>query len=516
MKKILLADDDSFFRTMFASMVDWTQYGLGLLHAENGRDAISMLHKHEDIVLIFTDMSMPIVDGVELIRYVSEHFPGIHCVALSAYNDFHYVKPSLKNGAEDYLLKHTLTKAQVEELLNRYIDGMDTLKNQNRDNDELKDRFLMDYITGQYSQEMALEGLFDSLSLPHLTENLLLMVLLDADEDKPPSFRGAQTAVLSQRRTARLMLQGLLDRVGVGVVFFDPEGRIFLLLTMEGFDNLHFVKQTSEVLSNQIQRMMLQYFNMKVRLDCAPLCRQGSRIHAAYGSLFHASGGKLSAEEEKRGQVRAPDSVQLLEELCFGSAESLAHLLSSAYLAGRQRHLCRERFHQLTEECMENLNQALQRLQLPAQENSIPSGSDGEQESAVLELALGLQAQAKKEAAGYFSPVVYRALRLIHTSFRDCSLSPTSIADQLHTNISYLSRLFKAQVGQNISGYISDKRLRCACYLLGNSFDSVKDVATLCGFDNYNYFFKVFKKNIGVTPKEYRTQLSDGVQETVP
>ena len=77
MKKVLLVDDDLFFRTMFASMASWQDYGFSLVQADNGQAAIELLHKHDDISLVFTDMNMPILDGMELIRYISEQCSGI-------------------------------------------------------------------------------------------------------------------------------------------------------------------------------------------------------------------------------------------------------------------------------------------------------------------------------------------------------------------------------------------------------------------------------------------------------
>ena len=81
-----------------------------------------------------------------------------------------------------------------------------------------------------------------------------------------------------------------------------------------------------------------------------------------------------------------------------------------------------------------------------------------------------------------------------------------AISEELNVHPAYLSRLFKAQTEMNLTDYISEKRLAHACRLLDGDTHTVKDVAALCGYDNYNYFFKVFKKYYGITPKEYQTQ----------
>lgn len=508
MRKILLVDDDTFFRTMFASMLPWGSYGFSLLQAGNGRDAIELLHRNSDIALVFTDMDMPILDGVELIRYITEHCPGIHCIALSAYDDFSYVRPSLKNGADDYLLKHTLTKSQLVQILQQHTAQSQEKGAVKTDNGELTCRFLFDYITGAYRNVPEIDSLFPTLSLPVLTKNLLLMLLMGDTPDGKIVFHGAQKAARNQLNTACCMLQGQMDRIGSGVVFSGQDGLLYLLVTADGFENLQFVKQTAQVLASQVERMMLQYFNLHTHLICAPLCRKGESLQESYRALMQQinheaanTGGQLEAV------IRLPEQDELLDELYFGSEEALRRMVAATYLAGRQHHLSQSRFSELTVAFLQQIAQATEVVQ-PSQNRSlgIPSGSDSVQEAYVTRALVELQVCAAEAAAARYSPVVMRALQLIHSSYCDRDLSPAAVSEQLRVNPAYLSRLFKSQVDQNISDYISQKRLKRACALLDHSVYTVKEIAALCGYDNYNYFFRVFKKHVGITPKEYRIQ----------
>lgn len=504
MKKVLLVDDDIFFRTMFASMLSWSDYGFSLLQAGNGQEAIDLLHKHSDIALVFTDMNMPILGGMELIRYISEQCRGIRCVALSAYDDFTYVRSSLKNGADDYLLKHTLTKAQLTQLLERYASPAEGSGTAGQDTSELQERFLYDYITGVYRNVDNVDALFSSLSLPELRENILLMALCGDTADGTIPFRNVHT----QRSAACCMIQNALDRIGTGMVFSGPEGGlIYLLLTAEGFENLQFVKQTGGMLASQVEKMMLRYFNLHTGLLIAPLSRRREDLYESYKALMREANREVREDANPATvSIPLPELWQLQEELYFGTEESLRNLVSRSYLAGRQQHVGIQRFSELTMEFLQRIGQAEKALKTEVSGLAFPEGNDTVQEALVVRRLLELKPLAAEEASGRYSPVVYRALKLIHREFHSCDLSPASISERLNVHPAYLSRLFKAQTEQNLTDCISEKRLKHACRLLDGEEHTVKDVAVLCGYDNYNYFFKVFKKRFGITPKEYQTQ----------
>lgn len=512
MKKILLVDDDVFFRTMFSGMFPWREHGLALLQAGNGREAIGLLHKYHDIVLVFTDMNMPILDGVELVQYITEQCHNIPCIALSAYDDFSYVRSSLKNGADDYLLKHALNNAQLTQLITQYTADTPQKESVSRKSDELRDQFLYDYITGLYREVSDIEGLFAALYLPALTKNLLLMVLVGDGVDATLSFSNVRDTAQYQRTTACCMLQGLLDSVGTGAVFSGPDGLIYLLVTSEKFENLQFVRQTTKFLTSQAERMLLQYFNLHTHLFCAPLSRRGATLYESYHILIQDA--NLQAQEDIcQSQVilPVPEFQQVLDELYFGTEDSLQSLVSHCYLLGRQQYVRQKCFSELTVSFLQIIAQAAEALHTTSVSlSAITVQADDAQEDYVIAELLKLYPAAAKAAAEQYAPLVYRALQLIHQNFQNCDLTPSDISKQLNVHPAYMSRLFKEGTQQNFSDYLCDTRMKHACYLLKASGHTVKDVAELCGYDNYSYFFKVFKKRLGVTPKEYRIQAISG------
>lgn len=121
MVNIMLVDDDPIVLVELKSMIEWDALGCTLsAEVNSGRAAMEMLKERKPDI-VFTDISMPLVSGVELINHIHEMDDNIKVVALSAYEDFDYVRGSLKNGAKDYLLKHRISKGSLNGLIKSLI-----------------------------------------------------------------------------------------------------------------------------------------------------------------------------------------------------------------------------------------------------------------------------------------------------------------------------------------------------------------------------------------------------------
>ena len=102
--------------------------------------------------------------------------------------------------------------------------------------------------------------------------------------------------------------------------------------------------------------------------------------------------------------------------------------------------------------------------------------------------------------------LINKILDLAEAEYTDPDTSISSIAKELNYNPKYLSHLFKEKMGTSFSEYLRNLRLKYAVTLLDHGIDSVKSIAFLCGFTDPLYFSSVFKKNIGVSPKEYKSK----------
>lgn len=109
----------------------------------------------------------------------------------------------------------------------------------------------------------------------------------------------------------------------------------------------------------------------------------------------------------------------------------------------------------------------------------------------------------KSHNTSKYSKLVQNTILYID-SFLDSDLSLSILAKQGQINPSYLSTLFKKEVGVSITEYITTKRIELAKSLLKNSDMQIQLVAQKCGILDVQYFSKVFKKQIGLTPRDYR------------
>ena len=103
--------------------------------------------------------------------------------------------------------------------------------------------------------------------------------------------------------------------------------------------------------------------------------------------------------------------------------------------------------------------------------------------------------------------LINKILEITEERFTDSSLSITTIAETLSYNVKYLSHIFKKKMGIGYSEYLRNIRIKYAVSLLEYGIDSIKNTAYLSGFSDPLYFSTVFKKAVGVSPKEYVSRL---------
>ncbi len=119
MYHVMIVDDELYARTRVKVDLHLEQDGFLVdQEASSGQEALKrMCAQRPDILMM--DMRMPGMDGVELLKRVKRLYPDLPAIALSGYEDFAYVRSSLKLGAVDYLLKHDLNREVVLEALQK-------------------------------------------------------------------------------------------------------------------------------------------------------------------------------------------------------------------------------------------------------------------------------------------------------------------------------------------------------------------------------------------------------------
>lgn len=111
----------------------------------------------------------------------------------------------------------------------------------------------------------------------------------------------------------------------------------------------------------------------------------------------------------------------------------------------------------------------------------------------------------KKHSLSRYSYYVGKAITLVHYDLT-ADLSLHAIAEQLNVNDSYLSKLFHKECGCTLTAYVNRQRLERSALLLRDGSKTVQDIAADCGFQDSSYFIRLFKKQFGLTPAQYREQ----------
>ena len=87
-------------------------------------------------------------------------------------------------------------------------------------------------------------------------------------------------------------------------------------------------------------------------------------------------------------------------------------------------------------------------------------------------------------------------------------ISASELAEKVYFNPDYLARIFKEHTGHSITGMVQKVRVEAVCKLLSTTRQTIFQIARDCGFEDMKFFYKVFKKHMGVLPSEYRKQTS--------
>ena len=109
----------------------------------------------------------------------------------------------------------------------------------------------------------------------------------------------------------------------------------------------------------------------------------------------------------------------------------------------------------------------------------------------------------KRFAITGYTSVIRHAMDYIQQVLSE-KIGLKEVALHLKINASYLSTYFKEETGKTLTDYIQNERIKKACYLIDHESDSITDIAMIVGYDDPNYFTRIFKKHTGMTPSEYR------------
>ena len=105
-----------------------------------------------------------------------------------------------------------------------------------------------------------------------------------------------------------------------------------------------------------------------------------------------------------------------------------------------------------------------------------------------------------------YSLLVQKVITRVDTDITE-NLTLSTLAKHLNVNASYLSTLFRKETGQTLTEYVNNKRIQHALFLLDTTNMQIQTIAQHCGIPDINYFTKIFKKHVGITPSDYKKRI---------
>ncbi|MBB6637452.1 response regulator [Cohnella thailandensis] len=537
MYRVLLVDDEPEVRSGLRYKIDWAKLGFEIAgEAGNGREALEALER-ERPHLMLTDIRMPTMGGLELLKQCEENYPRLRTVVLSGHDEFHYVKTAMQCGARDYLLK-PVVRLELTNLLAKLKEELD------REREASREREAEEYRRRQ--------------SLPHLREQLLLeWIRHDGEEGRrilrDEAKRLGMTEWLNESSRIRFLcaeyrlregrIEGASDSGLFRLAFrmlcrelteAPPwEGRAFAFSDRGHHRFMYFlVRSDDEGQEERIVRELAERVQTSVRTLLRAECvigigapaASGKDMRAGYLSALTAWSRSLPGADSQicaDGEAESPLAEghaelerRLSQALENGDEAGFGRLLEAATESGgrQQRHVAAALFRTAL-----LLEQVARRHGIDAPEagewmlpdSPWPWSAPAEARARLTGIAARIAERIRAGRATNGTEVVEAIRRDIEEGYMH-ELALSTMAERYHLNLTYLSELFKKQLGITFSDYVVQVRLRHAEQLLRDPAMRLADIAELSGFSTASYLSSVFKKHYGVSPSEFRSGGGEG------
>lgn len=502
MYRMLVVDDEKTERECVRFLIEQSGLPLEVSEAGDGREALMQLKETDGADILFTDVQMPLMDGLELIREAEKLFPDMKILIFSSYADFEYARTALTLGVVNYILKPL-----IPEELKKSLEGLIGQLDEEAASRKLKDRqksFML-----QYALQLSISGNLDGSRVEPAVikqlERFHCMVLVDFDGD----FLENNSFVFyeSLRYAMKLDMESLN---------LSPDQALLLLRTP-----VENPKEWGMKLLFHIQ----ETFQISCWLAISgPLSGQAS-LKDAFAAVeqqmerrFWEPQVHVFAEQERENaQDGAGDGTdenrQLLQiKRALGNRDgaALQEALDSLFAKYRSRQNQSQIYVKFI---FSNLLTTLYPFlnEMDGEKKTLDAMiSDLYLQPDISEIVRMVQELASRIIGGFSSGPSIRREILEVTEYIGANygkeLSVERLASIVFLTPDYLSRLFKKSMGKSISQYIRQFRMEKARELLTGTNRKVIDIGEAVGYPNYSYFCQSFREYFGTSPERYRQE----------
>lgn len=520
--KILIADDEYWTREKLRHMIDWEEYGLDCLEpAQNGEEVLERIEAEKPDILI-TDINMPYVNGVELLETIKKDYPGIVAFVVSGYDDFEYVKGTFMSGAVNYLVKPV---AKID-MVNAIVKALEIIgERENEKQEHLKAVSLIQ--DREYSQLIERE---ESAYAPGIAMDsgiyLMLVKIHNYNELVRQSRYDMNLFSFNVKREIR-RLSGQENILVFNHVFRSNEFIILSDMGNQGMVKLaekikiHFAKKSDVCLtfvinshSCSIESVRMAYVEAVALFMTRTFCKRNEVL---------LTGNRESEKQEKYMNKRftAVHENRMKNFLQSGQFKNVRKVIFDevglckcegqkwGYLEVRQtvRQVTNVlEDYMLQAEGRKNHRDILEIDSLTeAADKSVESLDEKAVCSAVEDMIEYLEPEYAEVPTDTMKGVVRQAVAYIDENFFE-ELTLDFFAKKYNVEGSYFSRMFRQEIGENFVLYLTRRRLEKAKEYIRTDEANLTEIAFMVGYADYSYFNRVFKKNVGISPREYRNQ----------
>jgi YesN/AraC family two-component response regulator len=520
---IIVADDEAIQRNVLTNIVQKICPSSEVIACSNGNEVYNIL-KDISVDIILTDIQMPIMDGMELIKKLSEEFPRIKIILISAYQKFEYAQNAIKCRAIDYLIKPfrvtDVKKIMEKALLEIEIENE---KENSLNNYHILAAEAQKQEMHQFLQDM-LVGKINTMQLgqeeyKQLEDYGTVAVIRWKDQ---PVGKEAENSEYSKH-----LQNALKEQISIlfQQLFFVPQVNNFNKFIHKVV--MLFPKETATDVTDKLKCIQKQVHQEKIVFWAGISNTKLCLAESAPGALAQAEEMLAFYFYEPEGGVFSYDVLNSIINIPTNSTLSFENQLQQAINNTDRKQI---------EEILDHMKEAL--AQGP---RCYPSKIKHRVSSMVVRLLMELDKMISKK---HFDELLNRAYemyadcdsytelfqiskqlfaRALQYKYQDMNqfdaidtcisyikthldtdLSLQRVAEYVHFHPNYLSNKIKNRVGFSYSTFILKLRMELACSLLINTNDKIQDIASKCGFRDSNYFNRIFRREYKLSPEQYR------------
>lgn len=538
MYKLFIVDDKKLVRDNLINTVNWEKYNVKIIgQARNGKEALKKLkNMRPDIVI--TDVAMPVMDGLELTEKILKFAPLTKIIILSGYDNFNYIQKAMRNKAFDYVLKPVQTESLVSIVQNAIktkkeemskIKSQEQLKKQLKESiPVLKERFLDYILTGRFSLER-IKNQYPYLDLNINNKNIGVMIIELEDYDISTDYKETTLDIM---RIKDFITNMIKDEINFEIMDDYPD-KLIIIYNYNGKRDEEQIINEIQTIAEKIKNIVEQYFDYSITIGLGRLYSQGKSIYDSYCEALDALSYKIFLGKGQiiyygdiipgtgKDTISYPVQIEdkLLRAIKLGNIE-IACQQTGKFIKyfTEQAELTPAEFKNVILQLIYTIKKYLIKWDKPVQiteqlESEILVKKDIEQinslnilEKTLKEYVRNIVNKINKQYQDEQINIIEKACHYIKQHYGE-SISVEDIASSVFLTTNYFSTLFKEKMNKTVLTYLTEIRMKKARELLENTRLKNYQIAKKVGYSDSKYFVKVFKKYVGMTPYNYRTDI---------